>query len=192
MHAVWLQTAWCHSSFTAGGLGEIWFLSFRNHVLEKSDRCGSEHYGLYPGVSIVGGGRRVAECIEPYWPPGTPGHSIQIVDRKPKEICPILDTVFILQRMRNRIKQILQKHEASASCASKQNGISLPHSAALLPRDKQRKSLDPFRWDTELLYSRVIWERLVMLAENSHDNEVYWKTLIGLSIQHHSHLTWSY
>ncbi len=133
MHAVWLQTAWCHSSFTAGGLGEIWFLSFRNHVLEKSDRCGSEHYGLYPGASLVGG-ERVAECIGPYWPPGTPG--------------------FI--------------------------------------RNRQYKLLDPFRCDTELLYSRVIWERLVMLAENSHDNEVYWKTLIDLSIQHHSNLTWSY
>lgn len=47
MHAVWFKTAWCHSSFTAGGLGGIWFLSFWNHVLEKSDRCGSEHYGLY-------------------------------------------------------------------------------------------------------------------------------------------------
>ncbi len=77
--------------------------------------------------------------------------------------------------MRNHIMQILQMREAalsdaSARRASKQSGNSVPHSAALLPRfirDKQRKLLDPFRCDTELLYSRVIWEQLVMLAENS-------------------------
>ncbi len=63
--------------------------------------------------------------------------------------------------MRNR-KQILQKREAALPDASsrqprvKERDQS-PHSAALLPRfirDKQRKSLDPFRCDTEFIQSR--------------------------------------
>ncbi len=49
---------------------------------------------------------------------------------------------------------------------------------------------------TQNCYTVVWYENIkgsvVMLAENSHDTEVYWKTLIGLSIQHHSNLTWSY
>ncbi len=61
-----------------------------------------------------------------------------------KETSLILGAVFKLQRMRNSIKQILQKRQAalpdaSTSCAST-SGISHPHSAALLPwfiRDKQ-------------------------------------------------------
>ncbi len=56
-----------------------------------------------------------------------------------RESSPILGAVFKLQQMRNRIKEMLQKHQAalhdaSASRASKQSGISLPHSAALLPQ----------------------------------------------------------
>ncbi len=42
--------------------------------------------------------------------------------------------------------------------------------SSMIISDKQRKTLDPFRSDTELLYSRVIWESLVILAENSHEN----------------------
>ncbi len=158
---------------------------------------------------VASGGKRVTECIGPSGLGARDRlaigntrtfHSNSGPNTKMKETSPILGAVFKLQHMRNHIKQILQKCEAalpdaSTSRASKQSGISFPHSAALLPRsirDKQRKSLDTFRCDTELLYSRVIWERLVMLAENSHDNEVYWKTLIGLSIQHHSNLTLSY
>ncbi len=150
------------------------------------------------GLSLVGG-ERVTECIGPrgLGVPATLFHSNSWPNADTKETSPILGAVFKLQRMRNRIKQILQECEAalrdaSASLASKQSRISLLHSAALLPRfirDKQRKTIDSFRFDTKLLYSHVIWERLVMLAENSHDNEVYWKTLIGLSIQHHSNLT---
>ncbi len=76
--------------------------------------------------------------------------------------------------MRNRIKQVPQKREAALpdslpSRASKQSG---PSPAQRRIRETPRETLDPFRWDTELLYSRVILGRLVMLAENSHDNEV--------------------
>ncbi len=91
-------------------------------------------------------------------------HSNSSPNAETKKTSPILGTVFKLQHMRNRIKQILQKRkaalpDASASRASKQCGISLLQSAALLPRfirDKQRKIIDPFRFDRKLLYSRVI------------------------------------
>ncbi len=87
--------------------------------------------------------------------------------------------------MPNRIKQILQKCEealpgSSASCASKQSEISTDECAPRFChdlRDKQRKSLDPFRCDRVFIQScdmRTL-KVLVMLAENSHDNE-NWKT----------------
>ncbi len=110
------------------------------------------------------------------------------------ESYPILGAVFKLQRrrMRNRIKQntpkakyskskILQKREAALHppAARQSRAYQSPAQrwtctalAALLP--SFIRSRDRFRCDTELLYSRVIWERLVMLAENSHENEVYW------------------
>ncbi len=61
--------------------------------------------------------------------------------------------------------------DASASRASKQQ-----HAAIRFISDKQHKSLDPFRWDTEiLLYGRVVYENIkcsvVVQAENSRDNE---------------------
>ncbi len=91
-------------------------------------------------------------------------HSNSWPNAETKKTSPILGTVFKLQHMRNRIKQILQKckaalPDASSSRASKQCGISLLQSAVLLPRfirNKQRKTIDPFRFDTKLLYSRVI------------------------------------
>ncbi len=138
------------------------------------------------GRGVASGGKRVTECIGPRGLRDPPHDSLAIGNTgtfysscgpiaKTRESSPILGAVFTLQLMRNRIMQILQMREAalsdaSVSCASKMSGISVPHSSALLPRfirDKQRKLLDPFRCDTELLYSHVIWERLVMLAENS-------------------------
>ncbi len=93
---------------------------------------------------VPSGGKRVTECIGPR---GLGGPAIAILaigntgtfhsnsgpNAETKETSPILGAVFKLQRMRNRIKQILQKREAalpdvSASRASK-SGISLPHSA---------------------------------------------------------------
>ncbi len=111
----------------------------------------------------------MTECIGPrgLGGPRSPGHREHrdipfgpIAEKR--ESSPILGAVFKLQRRRNRIKQILQKCEAALSDASsrqprvKERDQS-PHSAALLPRfirDKQRKSLDPFRCDTEFIQSR--------------------------------------
>ncbi len=110
----------------------------------------------------------MTECIGPrgLGGPRSPGHREHrdipfgpIAEKR--ESSPILGSVFKLQRMRNR-KQILQKREAALPDASsrqprvKERDES-PHSAALLPRfirDKQRKSLDPFRCDTEFIQSR--------------------------------------
>ncbi len=74
---------------------------------------------MQSGVSLVGGGGRVTECIGPrgLWGArdrllaiGNTGtfHSNSGPNAETKSTSPILGAVFKLQRMRNRIKQILQ------------------------------------------------------------------------------------
>ncbi len=148
-----LSSSWVFSTESPGDVWEARYTSPASSIQSNAwhiDRQTSsddpnQHtdQSVQPGASLVGervhraqgsGGPTIA-----YWPLGTPGHSIQIVGRTPKETSLILGTVVKLQHMRNCIKQILEKGiaalpDASASRAAKQSGISLLHSTTLLPR----------------------------------------------------------
>ncbi len=131
---------------------------------------------------VASGGKRVTECIGPRGLGGPPRDRLAIRNTgnsgliaETRESSPILGAVFKLQRMRSCINT--PKARSSAPRCIRQPRVKAERDQSpLFIRVKQRKTLDPFRCDTELLYSRVIWESLVMLAENSHNNEVSWKT----------------